>query len=187
MKVKLKGNDSKKKESKLPITAEDRQRGNASFAIMLQQTESLVFIDRILARCHKKGIKALSKHDSIVCRQCDTHKVTKIICKVLNQLFGRFSYSLDIDGKVFELREKKKSRMGRFVDSFMHTLFGITNQANAPPVIRNKSVECCVLGVECDTDDKDIPDDSEQKGIEMGRSPTLSPRIAALRKKLMGY
>ena len=182
----LKESDGKNKNSKVVITAEDRQKGNASFAIMLQQTESLVFIDRILARCHNKGIKALSKHDSIVCRQCDTHKVTKIICKVLNQLFGRFSYSLDIDGKVFELREKKKSRMGRFVDTFMHTLFGIANRANAPPINWQSRDTSDSYTAAVDAPEKYNIDTAHQE-LGVGQSTTLSPRIAALRKKLMGY
>ncbi|MFT6807740.1 MAG: hypothetical protein ACJA01_000962, partial [Saprospiraceae bacterium] len=70
----------KKKASEI---LDDPKKGSASFAILLQQTESLIFIDEILAKCHKAGLKALSKHDSIVCRQCDKHKVTKVICKVL--------------------------------------------------------------------------------------------------------
>ncbi len=110
-----------------------RDKGNASFAVMLQQTESLVFIDKILAQCHKRKIKALSKHDSILCRVSDKHKVTKIICRVLNQLFGRYSYSLDIDGSVFQLRKKRKTRLQRYVGEFVTTLFGIVQMDNGPP------------------------------------------------------
>ena len=110
-----------------------RKAGNASFAILLQQTESLIFIDEILAKCHKKGIKALSKHDSIVCRQCDKHKVTAIVCKVLNSLFGRYTYALDIDGELFDLKPKRKSRLGRVAATLFSHLMGGGNMANGPP------------------------------------------------------
>ena len=110
-----------------------RKEGNASFAILLQQVESLIFIDEILARCHKAGIKALSKHDSIVCRQCDKHKVTKIVCKVLNNLFGRYTYALDIDGDLFDLKPKRKSRLGRVASTLFSQLKVGMNWGNGPP------------------------------------------------------
>jgi hypothetical protein len=120
----------KKKASEI---LDDPKKGSASFAILLQQTESLIFIDEILAKCHKKGIKALSKHDSIVCRQCDKHKVTKVICKVLNSLFGRYTYALDIDGDLFDLKPKRKSRLGRVAMDLFNSVMGNSNRANAPP------------------------------------------------------
>jgi hypothetical protein len=109
------------------------EKGNASFAILLQQTESLIFIDEILAKCHKRGIKALSKHDSIVCRACDKHKVTKIVCKVLNRLFGRYTYALDIDGELFDLQPRRKSRISRVASAVVQTLFGLSGYAHGPP------------------------------------------------------
>ena len=112
-----------------------RDRGNASFAVMLQQVESLVFIDRILAQCHKSGIKALSKHDSIVFRQSDRSYVAAIIIKVLNKVFGKFSYSLDVDGQLFVLQPKKQSRFMRKAFEMMHNLFTSANRANAPPAL----------------------------------------------------
>ena len=116
------------------LRAQDRRKeGNASFAILLQQVESLIFIDEILAKCHKAGIKALSKHDSIVCRQCDKHKVTKIVCKVLNSLFGRYTYALDIDGDLFDLKPKRKSRLGRVATTLFSQLKVGMNWGNGPP------------------------------------------------------
>jgi len=123
----------KKQASKI---LDDSKKGSASFAILLQQTESLIFIDEILAKCHKAGIKALSKHDSIVCRQCDKHKVTKVICKVLNSLFGHYTYALDIDGDLFDLKPKRKSRLGRVAMDLFNSVMGYSYQANAPPLFK---------------------------------------------------
>lgn len=116
--------------------AEARDKGNAAFAILLQRIESRVFIDKILAACYKRKLKVLSKHDSILCRQSDRHIVTKLICRVLNQLFGKWTYSLDIDGKVFEIQPKRNTRMQRLVHTFVSTLFGMEYRANAPPKLR---------------------------------------------------
>ena len=112
---------------------EARDRGNASFAIMLQQVESVVFVDKILAECHLRRLKVLSKHDSIICRQSDKRLVTGIICRIMNQIFGKATYSLDVDGEVFKIPKKRKSRLGRVSTEVVHTLFGLSHQANAPP------------------------------------------------------
>jgi hypothetical protein len=114
-------------------TQEARDRGNASFAIMLQQVESVVFVDKILAECHLRRLKVLSKHDSIICRQSDKRLVTGIICRIMNQIFGKATYSLDVDGEVFKIPKKRKSRLGRVATEVVHTLFGLTYMANAPP------------------------------------------------------
>ena len=117
--------------------AEARDKGNASFAILLQRIESRVFIDKILTACYKRKLKVLSKHDSILCRQSDRHIVTKLICRALNQLFGKWTYSLDIDGKVFEISPKRNTRMQRLMQTFVSTLFGMEYRANAPPKLRD--------------------------------------------------
>jgi len=122
-----------KKSTPQPPQGGQKGTGSAAFAVLLQQTESLIFIDEILAKCHKKGLKALSKHDSIVCRQCDKHKVTKVVCKVLNSLFGRYTYALDIDGDLFDLKPKRKSRLGRVALDLFNSVMGYSHQANAPP------------------------------------------------------
>jgi len=89
---------------------------------MLQQVESVVFVDKILAECQQRRLKVLSKHDSIICRQSDKRLVTGIICRIMNQVFGKATYSLDVDGEVFKIPKR-----------LVHTLFGLTYQANAPP------------------------------------------------------
>jgi hypothetical protein len=100
---------------------------------MLQQVESVVFVDKILAECHLRRLKVLSKHDSIICRQSDKRLVTGIICRIMNQIFGKATYSLDVDGEVFKIPKKRKSRLGRVATEVVHTLFGLSHQANAPP------------------------------------------------------
>ena len=120
-----------KRENK--ASAHARDKGNASFAVMLQQVESVVFVDKILSECHLRRLKVLSKHDSIICRQSDKRLVTGIICRIMNQIFGKATYSLDVDGEVFKIPKKRKSRLGRVATEVVHTLFGLTYMANAPP------------------------------------------------------
>ena len=139
---------SLERESKA-TAQEARDRGNASFAIMLQQVESVVFVDKILAECHLRRLKVLSKHDSIICRQSDKRLVTGIICRIMNQIFGKATYSLDVDGEVFKIPKKRKSRLGRVATEVVHTLFGLTYQANAPP---KRVIEYSVTSSENPTD-----------------------------------
>ena len=172
---------------------EAKDQGNASFAVLLQQAESLVFIDRILATCHKKKIKALSKHDSILCRQSDKRKATAVIVKVLNQLFGRFTYSLDIDGEVYAIQRRKRTRLGKLAKEFVSTLFGIGYQANAPPMELGLSGEFSMLKSSL-TQSKILNQVQDDMSVQAGQPEvyrtstggTLSPRIEALRRKVMG-
>ena len=68
-----------------------------------------------------------------MCRQCDKHKVTKVVCKVLNILFGRYTYALDIDGDLFDMKPERKSRLGRVAMNLFNSIMGNSNRANAPP------------------------------------------------------
>ena len=166
--------------------SEARDKGNASFAVMLQQAESLVFIDRILAQCHKKRIKALSKHDSILCRLSDKRKATAIIVKVLNQLFGRFTYSLDVDGDVYAIQRRKRTRVGKVAKEFISTLFGIGYRANAPPMELGLSGEFSMLKGGHKTC-QEVGDAKVKEDVyRTSTGGVLSPRIEALRRKVMG-
>lgn len=125
------------KRSRMKYLGKGRSKeGSASFAVMLQRIESSIFIDVILERCYKKGLKVLSKHDSILCRRSDKHVVTAIICRVLNELFGRNTYSLDIDGEVYEIKERKASRWKKAVFAAATLFSGSNRQGNAPPAVR---------------------------------------------------
>jgi len=62
--------------------------------------------------------------------------VTKVVCKVLNSLFGRYTYALDIDGDLFDLKPKRKSRIGRVAMDLFNSVMGNSNRANAPPLFR---------------------------------------------------
>jgi len=62
--------------------------------------------------------------------------VTKVVCKVLNSLFGRYTYALDIDGDLFDLKPKRKSRLGRVAMDLFNSVMGNSNRANAPPLFR---------------------------------------------------
>ena len=67
----------------------------------------------------------------------------------MNQIFGKATYSLDVDGEVFKIPKKRKSRLGRVATEVVHTLFGLTYQANAPP---KRVIEYSVTSSENPTD-----------------------------------
>lgn len=184
------------------LSQEVRDKGNAAFAVMLQQVESVVFVDKILADCHDRGLKVLSKHDSIVCRQCDKRMVTALILRTLNKIFGKNTYILDIDGEVWELRKKRKSRLGRAADGVVMTLFGVSGLANGPPelVNSNQSIvnrrQLAVSGDVLSSEESAV--DSPQSSTTLLYDRSLrekrslegvvcrSHRVEMLRRKIMG-
>lgn len=55
------------------------ENGDENFSVMLQQTESSIFIDTILTKVKSKHLFCLTKHDSVIVRESDKDKVMKII------------------------------------------------------------------------------------------------------------
>ena len=72
-------------------------KGNAAFPVLLQNIESSLFVDTILTELLNKNIKALSKHDSILCKESDVQKVKLVIQRVLDGLLGENTYKLTIE------------------------------------------------------------------------------------------
>ena len=67
--------------------------------------------------------------------------------RAIQQALAKAGYSLDVDGEVFQIPKKRKSRLGRVATEVVHTLFGISHRANAPPTDpRDRSNELRVTG-----------------------------------------
>lgn len=62
-----------------------KQKGYNQFAITLQKKESSMFINKVLTRLFEKGYKVFSKHDSILCKECDLEAVKLLVMQVLDK------------------------------------------------------------------------------------------------------
>ena len=69
-------------------------KGNASFAVLLQNIESVIFIDIILRDLVNLGIDALTKHDSVLCKESDLGRVEMRIRFFLDNIFGKGTYNM---------------------------------------------------------------------------------------------
>lgn len=74
-----------------------RDLGDAELAVALQNIESLIFIDGILADLLSRGFRVFSKHDSILCKQSDAGKVAQVIREHLDAVFGAGTYKMKIE------------------------------------------------------------------------------------------
>lgn len=72
------------------IDAYKKNNGNEQFAILLQQRESYIFIDRILLRLVNKGYKVFSKHDSILCIASELEDVVMEVRSILTEELGDY-------------------------------------------------------------------------------------------------
>jgi hypothetical protein len=72
------------------IDAYKKNNGNEQFAILLQQRESAIFIDRILLRLVNKGYKVFSKHDSILCIASELEDVVMEVRSILTEELGDY-------------------------------------------------------------------------------------------------
>lgn len=79
-----------------------RKVGNASFAVLLQNIESIIFIDGILKKLLAKGFKVFSKHDSILCKQSDLDEVLQIMTEELDYYLEKGNYKLEWENNVFQ-------------------------------------------------------------------------------------
>jgi len=77
--------------------AEARDKGNAALAVLLQNIESGIFIDQILARLLREGFRLFTKHDSILCKESDLDRVRAIVTQELDGAFGVGGYQLKIE------------------------------------------------------------------------------------------
>ena len=77
-----------------------KAKGDNQLAIMLQERESAIFIDRIMPRLMTKGYKVLSKHDSILCLAVDVTEVEREMRIVLDEELGQYELKItQADGK----------------------------------------------------------------------------------------
>lgn len=76
---------------------EARQRGNASFSVMLQTIESGLFIDGILTKLLRSGYRVFTKHDSVLCKESDLKAVELIVRSELDAYLGASGYRLKIE------------------------------------------------------------------------------------------
>lgn len=74
-----------------------RLEGNNRLAIMLQEIESAIFIDTILAQLLERGYRVFSKHDSILCKESDLKAVAGIVSAQLDKILGAGNYRLKIE------------------------------------------------------------------------------------------
>jgi hypothetical protein len=74
-----------------------KEKGDNQFAILLQKFESEVFIDRIYSKLANLGFKALTKHDSLLCKESDVEAVEAFIRAELDQVFGEGEYQLKVE------------------------------------------------------------------------------------------
>lgn len=74
-----------------------RQKGKASLAVMLQTIEAKIFIDGILSNLLKRNYRVFSKHDSIICRECDVGQVKRIVQRQLDNYLGNGCYQIKIE------------------------------------------------------------------------------------------
>lgn len=74
-----------------------RDLGDAELAVALQNVESLIFVDGILADLLSRGFRVFSKHDSILCKQSDAPKVAQVIREHLDAVFGAGGYQMKME------------------------------------------------------------------------------------------
>lgn len=71
--------------------------GSNQLAIMLQEIESAIFVDTILAELLKNGYRVFTKHDSILCKESDLNAVSALVRDHLDSILGSGNYRLKIE------------------------------------------------------------------------------------------
>lgn len=71
--------------------------GYKAFPVMLQRIESHIFIDNILKELLYRGLPVLTKHDSVLCKQCDINKVRRIVSEHLDIWLGQGCYEIKVE------------------------------------------------------------------------------------------
>ena len=84
-----------------------KTNGDNQLAIMLQERESAIFIDRIMPRLMAKGYKVLSKHDSVLCLAVDVTEVEREMRMVLDEELGQYELKItQADGTPLKVTPK---------------------------------------------------------------------------------
>lgn len=66
-----------------------------ALAILLQRTESKIFIDRIKKELDRLGLDTATKHDSVICPASQQDEVEKVVREILDQEFGEYKLSIE--------------------------------------------------------------------------------------------
>ncbi len=72
-----------------------KAHGNNSFAILLQMTESNLFIDLIKKELDRLGFDITTKHDSILCPVSQKDEIEKVIKRILDEELGKYELSIE--------------------------------------------------------------------------------------------
>ena len=72
-------------------------KSSASFAIMLQNIESAIFIDDLLPKLWKAGFKAFTKHDSFLVKESQAKEAAAFIGLEFDKFWGENEYRLAIE------------------------------------------------------------------------------------------
>lgn len=73
-----------------------KAHGNREFAILLQKTESELFIDCIKKELDRLGFDTVTKHDSVLCPQSQVDQVDKVVRDILQDKFDKYQLSIDV-------------------------------------------------------------------------------------------
>ena len=72
-----------------------KEHGKNQLAILLQKTESRIFIDGILTKLLQEGFKVLTKHDSVLCKKSDAKAVYEFVSEFLTKEIGKHTLKIE--------------------------------------------------------------------------------------------
>lgn len=81
-----------------------KEHGKNQLAILLQKTESRIFIDGILTQLLQKGFKVLTKHDSVLCKKSDAKAVYEFVSEFLTNEIGKHTLKIE-DSRGNDIKE----------------------------------------------------------------------------------
>jgi len=81
-----------------------KEHEDSELAILLQKTESSIFIDGILTKLLQKGFKVLTKHDSVLCKKSDAKAVYEFVSEFLTNEIGKHTLKIE-DSKGNDIKE----------------------------------------------------------------------------------
>ncbi len=81
-----------------------KEHGDSQLAILLQKTESRIFIDGILTQLLQKGFKVLTKHDSVLCKKSDAKAVYEFVSEFLTNEIGKHTLKIE-DSRGNDIKE----------------------------------------------------------------------------------
>lgn len=92
-----------------------KQNGDEAFSIMLQKTESKIFIDGLLTKIKKQKMFCLTKHDSVIVREENKDKVITLI----ELEFGKINLEYKLDIKETKIEENEAPELDEKLLAFV--------------------------------------------------------------------